>query len=99
MVDDLQGRPQTSRETNRYGDALIHSWTTFTSNGDTTEVVYKPRGGNIYLNGFEIDSESMGRQIRFPKPAHRDDQVEAAGGVVSASWERTFNVDGDEFNV
>jgi hypothetical protein len=61
--------------------------------------VYKPRDGNVYLNGFEIDSESMGRQIRFPKPVHREEKVEAPDGVVAASWERTFNVDGDEFNV
>lgn len=94
-----QGRPTTSQETNRYGTALIHSWTVFTSDGGTTEVEYKPRDGNMYLNGFEIDSESMGRQIRFPKPAHRDQEVDAPGGTVSASWERTFNVDGDQFNV
>ncbi|KAK0391430.1 hypothetical protein NLU13_0930 [Sarocladium strictum] len=96
----ISGRPQTSQEDNRYGDALIHSWTTFTvDGGDETEVVYSPRGGNVYLNGFEIDSESMGRQIRFPKPAHRDEQVAAPSGVVSASWKRTLNVDGDEFDV
>jgi hypothetical protein len=41
----------------------------------------------------------MGRQIRFPKPAHRDYNVDASDGTVKASWKRTFNVDGDEFNV
>lgn len=75
------------------------SFSFFDTTGGTVQVVYRPTGGNMYLNGFEIDSESQGRQIRYPLPQHRDDSVEAEDDAVAASWQPTFNVDGGTYNV
>ena len=74
------------------------SFAFFDSTGETVKIVYRP-GGNIYLNGFEIDSESVGRQIRFPQPKHRDRHVQIVDGAITASWLPTFDVDGGTYNV
>ncbi|CAM1502568.1 Fc.00g073440.m01.CDS01 [Cosmosporella sp. VM-42] len=96
-VSKISGRPQSARENNMFDSAA--SFAFFDSSGETVKVVYKPTGGNIYLNGFEIDSESVGRQIRFPHPEHRDKHVQAKAGAVTASWLPTFDVDGGTYNV
>ncbi|KAF4992967.1 hypothetical protein FDECE_13551 [Fusarium decemcellulare] len=96
-VSKISGRPQSAQERNMFDSAA--SFAFFESTGGTVKVVYKPTGGNIYLNGFEIDSESVGRQIRFPRPEHRSGNVPAKNGAVTASWLPTFDVDGGTYNV
>jgi hypothetical protein len=96
-VSQISGRPGSVLENNMYDSA--ESWVHFESDGGPVKIVYKPSKGNMYLNGFEIDSESIGRQIRHPFPRHFSTGVPTTNDAFIASWKPTFNVDGGTYTV
>ncbi|KAL4904182.1 hypothetical protein BDW74DRAFT_168602 [Aspergillus multicolor] len=81
------------------------SYITFTvsSASDPVEIVYTPSGGDglAYLNGFEIDTPSIGNQISFPSPAHRENHLEVEDGSdsIMVSWRAPADVESPTYNI
>ncbi|KAL4888897.1 pectate lyase [Aspergillus ambiguus] len=72
------------------------------STDQIVEITYTPSGtdGLAYLNGFEIDTPSMGNQVSFPTPAHRDERIQPESKVnLTASWRRPVSANSPTYDV
>ncbi|KAI9155674.1 putative pectate lyase [Paramyrothecium foliicola] len=93
---------QTVRRDNLWESAS--SYVTFTTTGtsQTVTITFTGSGadGRVFLNGLEIDTPSIGNQIRFPTPAHRDERVDLKGGsTFTASWKAPSSASSPTYNV
>ena len=72
------GVSQSTRVDNIWESAS--SYVRFKVDGPEQEirVTYTPtaEGGFVYLNGFEIDTPALSKQISFPTPHHRDERID-----------------------
>lgn len=80
---------QSVRKDNIWEAGSSYVTLSVTSTSQTVQVVYTPSGGDgrAFLNGLEIDSPSLGNQLSFPIPRHRDERVDLKGAsTTTASW-------------
>lgn len=89
--------PQSIRIDNIWQSATSYISFTVNSPDQSVEVVYTPSppsgdddgddDGRVFLNGFEIDTPTMDKQVSFPSPRHRDEHLQPEDGdSLTASW-------------
>ncbi|KAL5335709.1 hypothetical protein BJX70DRAFT_390527 [Aspergillus crustosus] len=69
---------------------------------EPVEIIYTPSGGDgrVYLNGFEIDTPALGKQISFPTPSNRDERLEPEeGSSVVAAWKAPADIESPTYNI
>jgi hypothetical protein len=93
---------QTVRKDNLWEAASSYVKFTTTGTSQSVTITFTGSGadGRVFLNGFEIDTPSLGNQISFPTPQHRNERLDLKGGSSSvASWKAPSAVSSPTYNV
>jgi hypothetical protein len=58
--------------------------------GETAVITYTSyatvRSGNLWLTGIEVNAVNAWPEITYPYPAHREENIVAVNGEVTATW-------------